>query len=118
MTPARRRTFAALTAWMHVVGVSWTMRTAGPDLALAVLTLPGLVTTIAVPMSRRRSWRWLVLSALVLTTKAEFQGFVLLVGESWLLHRVWFVERPAPGQAPRARRRNDAGLRRFDATGS
>lgn len=96
MTPARRRTFAALTAWMHVVGVSWTMRTAGPDLALAVLALPGLVTTIAVPTSRRRSWRWLVLSALVLTTKAEFQGFVLLVGEAWLLRQIWWVESP-PG---------------------
>lgn len=111
MTPARRRTFAALTAWMHVVAVSWTMRTAGPDLALAVLALPGLVTTIALPTSRRRSWRWLVLTALVLTTKAEFQGIVLLVGEGWLLHRTWTVEQPAPGQAPRARQRNAAGRR-------
>lgn len=62
-----------------------------------LLAAPGLLTMTLVPGGFRRWYRWAAIYTLFLTTYPEALPAVLLVGESWALHRHWVTE-AVPGR--------------------
>jgi hypothetical protein len=63
----------------------------------AAMLVPGVVTALVVPTSRRRWYRWVTILALAQVVNPWATAPLLLVATSWALWRSWSVERVAPG---------------------
>lgn len=91
--------WAACTAvaWLHVSVVLNAVFPAGISLWAIPLSLlaPGIITTVLL-RSWRRWYRWAGIAVLAFSTYADVLPAVLLVLETWALHRAWVVERRVP----------------------
>lgn len=75
-----------------------------PSTLFAVFILPAVITLWVLPPARRHGLiRWPVLWILFYTSTIPFA--VLIVGQTWVLHRFFFVE--FPGQHKWARKADD-----------
>jgi len=61
---------------------------------------PAIITTLYLPSSRRRSWRWLVIWLIVNIVNPMLFLPAALVATTWALHQFWVVERPDTGRKP------------------
>lgn len=62
---------------------------------LGIVLLPGLLTMILLPGAWGYWYRWAALAGLSVATFSDMFIAVLLIGETWALHRSWEVERGA-----------------------
>lgn len=91
--------WAACTAvaWIHVGIIMNAVYPAGISLWAVPLSLlaPGIITTVLL-RSWRRWYRWAAIGALAFSTFPDVLPAVLLVAETWALHRAWVIERTVP----------------------
>jgi branched-subunit amino acid ABC-type transport system permease component len=66
----------------------------------AAMLVPGAVTALLVPSSRRRWYRWVTILSLAQIINPWATAPFLLVAVSWALWRSWSVERPARARKP------------------
>jgi len=77
---------------------------------LLTLLVPAIVTAVCIRPARRHGWhRWLALVMLAYMTIPAYAAIVMLVGETWAIHRFWCVDYP-DNPASRARRRLGGAL--------
>jgi len=88
-----------LAAWVYVV-VLKLVSTAGTVALIALFITPAIITTLYLPSSRRRSWRWLVIWLIVNIVNPMLFLPAALVATTWALHQFWVVERPDTGRKP------------------
>lgn len=106
-----------LAATIHVVLVMAVIGATGGESSATLLALAvaPILTAVFVPHSRRHGWhRWLALLGLTLVVMPDLYLPVLLVADTWILHRFWVVEggirlpfrvpARAPVRVPRLRR--------------
>lgn len=91
---------AAAVATLHILGLVVVLNVAPMGVlvwvAPAFIVLPGIVTMTLLPGGWKRWYRWGALLALVmmfLEYPSPNPFVVLLVGETWMLHRSWVTER-------------------------
>lgn len=100
-------------AWTHLFLVSAIGAGTQVDWLVALsLLIPAAITSAAFPIARRRWWRWVVLAWLAMGAMPPGGPVIILVGETWLWYRCWFIEfhtmdPPAP---LRLRERLSAGI--------
>lgn len=88
-----------LAAWAYVV-VLKLVSSAGQVVLIALFVTPAIITTLYLPSSRRRSWRWLVIWLIVNIVNPTLFLPAALVGTTWALHQFWVVERPDTHRTP------------------
>ena len=88
-----------LAAWVYVV-VLKLVSPAGTVALIALFITPAIITTLYLPSSRRRSWRWLVIWLIVNIVNPMLFLPAALVATTWALHQFWVVERPDTGRKP------------------
>ena len=66
----------------------------------ALVLVPALVTLVALPSSLRHWRRWLTFVAVLFVTDTAWTLYVLVIGETWILHREWVTDR-APAELGR-----------------
>ena len=88
-----------LAAWAYVV-VLKLVSTAGTVALIVLFITPAIITTLYLPSSRRRSWRWLVIWLIVNIVNPMLFLPAALVGTTWALHQFWVVERPDTHRTP------------------
>lgn len=64
------------------------------------MLVPGVLTAVLVPSSRRRWYRWVTILGLAQIINPWATAPYLLVAVSWALWRSWAVERPARAHKP------------------
>lgn len=84
-------------AWIHVLIM---LRAVYPPeivfwVVPLVLVAPGLLT-MALLRGWGRWYRWAAIAALALSTYADVLPAVMLVAQTWALHRQWVTERTIP----------------------
>lgn len=91
--------WAACTAvaWVHVGITLNAVYPAGISFWAVPLSLlaPGIITTVLL-RDWRRWYRWAAIAFLAFSTYADVLPAVLLVAETWALHRAWVTERTVP----------------------
>lgn len=105
-TPETRRQFASRAgafiaclagAWAHVLlllTVQFPPGTVVWGLPL-LLAAPGIIT-MALTHSWKRWYRWAAILGLSFTTVPSVLAMVIVVAETWALHRSWVLERDKP----------------------
>jgi len=88
-----------LVAWAYVVALK-VVSSAGEVAVIALFITPAIITTLYLPSSRRRSWRWLVIWLIVNIVNPTLFLPAALVGTTWALHQFWVVERPDTHRTP------------------
>ena len=88
-----------LAAWAYVV-VLKLVSSAGEVALIALFVTPAIITTLYLPSSRRRSWRWLVIWLIVNIVNPMLFLPAALVATTWALHQFWVVERPDTHRTP------------------
>jgi hypothetical protein len=88
-----------LAAWVYVV-VLKLVSSAGEVALIVLFTTPAIITTLYLPSSRRRSWRWLVIWLIVNIVNPTLFLPAALVATTWALHQFWVVERPDTHRTP------------------
>jgi len=88
-----------LVAWVYVVALK-VVSAAGEVAVIALFITPAIITTLYLPSSRRRSWRWLVIWLIVNIVNPTLFLPAALVGTTWALHQFWVVERPDTHRTP------------------
>ncbi len=88
-----------LVAWVYVVALKL-VSAAGEVAVIALFITPAIITTLYLPSSRRRSWRWLVIWLIVNIVNPTLFLPAALVGTTWALHQFWVVERPDTHRTP------------------
>ncbi len=88
-----------LAAWVYVV-VLKLVSPAGTVALIALFITPAIITTLYLPSSRRRSWRWLVIWLIVNIVNPTLFLPAALVATTWALHQFWVVERPDTHRTP------------------
>lgn len=86
---------AALAAYVHAQVLNiipYTVETISWLFPL-VLAAPGLLTMLLLRNGFRRWYRWAAICLLFTTTFPDSATAVLVVGETWALHRQWVTER-------------------------
>jgi hypothetical protein len=58
------------------------------------MVLPGIATMVLLRGGFARWYRWAAILGLLLTTYADSTQVVLIVAETWALHRQWITETP------------------------
>ncbi len=88
-----------LAAWAYVV-VLKLVSSAGQVALIVLFITPAIITTLYLPSSRRRSWRWLVIWLIVNIVNPTLFLPAALVATTWALHQFWVVERPDTHRTP------------------
>ncbi len=88
-----------LVAWVYVVALK-VVSAAGEVAVIALFVIPTIITTLYLPSSRRRSWRWLVIWLIVNIVNPTLFLPAALVATTWALHQFWVVERPDTHRTP------------------
>ncbi len=88
-----------LVAWVYVVALK-VVSAAGEVAVIVLFTTPAIITTLYLPSSRRRSWRWLVIWLIVNIVNPTLFLPAALVATTWALHQFWVVERPDTHRTP------------------
>lgn len=88
-----------LAAWVYVV-VLKLVSSAGQVALIVLFITPAIITTLYLPSSRRRSWRWLVIWLIVNIVNPTLFLPAALIGTTWALHQFWVVESPDTHRTP------------------
>lgn len=100
--PARPRmrwgvlSLIVVASFAHAAIVAMTAFTTGSNLLTALaLTVPAVLTAIALPRARRHGWhRWLTLWVVTFLVIPMTASLVLVTGQSWVLYRAWVLDFP------------------------
>lgn len=65
-----------------------------------LVVVPALATVVLLPSSIRHWRRWVTFIAVLFVSDIQWTLYVLVVGESWVLHKEWVKDR-APGELSR-----------------
>ena len=91
----------AFIVMLHISAVQLiTSATQSNAITLIALLVPGIVATATLDASRQKWWRWILLVALVTGSVPPNDIVIVLVGETWLVHRCWLVESSPEYQPP------------------
>ena len=102
--PARWAAAAAFTIG-HIITVALALNLLPMDiiwwLVPLLIVFPGIVTMTLLPGGWKRWYRWAALLGLVLMVLESSSNpfIVILIGETWMLHRAWITERTVPVKA-------------------
>lgn len=97
LTRAGAFLFCLAGAWAHVIillSVQFPPGTITWGLPL-LLAAPGIIT-MAITRSWKRWYRWAAVLGLSFTTVPAVLAMVIVVAETWALHRSWVIERQKP----------------------
>lgn len=99
LSPEARKAFgwiaAAAVAMAHVQGVFMAHFSEATFLWMypLLLAVPGLLSMILLPGQFKRWYRWAAILGLSFSVYADVLPAVLIIGETYALHRAWAVER-------------------------
>lgn len=100
--PARWGAAAVFTI-CHIVSIALALNLLPMDtiwwLVPLLIVFPGIVSMTLLPGGWKRWYRWVALLGLVmmvLESPTSNPFLVILVGETWMLHRAWVTERTVP----------------------
>lgn len=91
-------TGAAAFSVIHVIAMWAAFILPSPEvvgwLFPVVTVLPGLISMTLLPGGWKRWYRWAAILGLTLNAVDPF--IIVLIGETWALHRMWVTERTVP----------------------
>lgn len=99
LSPEAKKAFgwvaAVAVAMAHVQGVFMAHFSEATFLWMypLLLALPGLLSMILLPGQFKRWYRWAAILGLAFSVYADVLPAVLIIGETYALHRAWAVER-------------------------